>query len=110
VDRRVHVDRDVLDGLGLERLLQAEACCQGRRDEPQIQDVHRNQDEHRDRQVRQGQSPDVRRVHQDRLRDLLGRCGWDASGDVRRAPSDASRDHRDRRIHQDHYRGEDVRR
>ena len=110
MDRRVRVDRDELDGLALEHLRPGEACCQGRRDVPQSQDAHRNQDEHRDRQVHQDQSPDVRRVHQDLRRDRLGRCGWDASGDVRRVPSDVSRVHLGRRIHQDHCRGEDVRR
>lgn len=110
MDHRVRVDRDELDGLALERLRLGEACCQVRRDVPQSQDAHRNQGELRDR-LDHRQSRDVLRVHQDLLRDRLGRCGWDASGDVRRVPSDASRDHLARRIHQDHrYRGEDARR
>ena len=110
MDRRVRVDRDELDGLELERLLRAEACCLGRRDVLRSQDEHQNQDVLRDRQDHR-QSRDVRRVHQDLRRDRLGRCGWDASGDVHQVPWDVSRDHPVRRIHQDHrYRGEDARR
>ena len=110
MDRRVRVDRDVLDGLELERLLRAEACCPDRRDVLRSRDAHRNRDELRDHQDHR-QSRGVRRVHQDLLRDRLGRCGWGASGDARRVPSGVSQDHPDRRIQQDHrYRGEDARR
>ena len=107
--RRVRVDRDERDGLELELLRPAEACCPGRRDVLRSQDVHQNQDELRDRQDHR-QSRGVRRGHQDLLRDRLGRCGWGASDDVRQVPSDVSRDHPDHRIQQDRYRGEDARR
>ena len=110
MDRRVRVDRDARDGLELELLRPAEACCPGRRDVLRSLDAHRNQDELRVRQDHRLQSRDVHRGRQDLLRDHLGRCGWGALGDVRQAPSDASRDHPDHRIHQDHYRGEDARR
>ena len=75
MDHHVRVDRDELDGLALERLRPEEACCQVHRDVLQSQDAPRNQDELRERQVHQDQSQDVRRVHQDLLRDRLGRYG-----------------------------------
>ena len=100
----------MLDGLGLERLRLGEACCPDHRDVLQSQDARRNQDELRERQDHRLQSRDVRRVHQDLLRDRPGKCGWDASDDVRRVHQDASQDHPHRRVHQDHYRGEDARR
>ena len=111
MDHRVRVDRDGRDGLELELLRPGEACCQDRQDVLRSQDVPQNQDELRDRQDHR-QSRGVRRVHQDLLRDRLGRCEWGASGDVRQVPSDVNRDLlRDRRIHQDHCcRGEDARR
>ena len=109
MDRRVRVDRDERDGLELELLRPGEACCPGRRDVLRSQDVPQNRDELPDRQVHR-QSRGVHQDRQDLLRDRLGRCGWDASGDERRVHLDVSRDHPDRQSHRDRCRDEDARR
>ena len=63
MDRRVRVDRDVLDGQELERLLPEEAYRPDHRDVLRSQDVRQNQDVLPDRQVHQEQSRGVRRAN-----------------------------------------------